>query len=395
MGKLNDIINEYAEKKPVRFHMPGHKGREINTENKLDYSHDITELFFTDNLYNPDKEINLIYELEKRISKVFFENKDIFSLISCSGATLCIQTAILSLVKLKKKQKESDVKNMYIICDRASHISFMNIISLLNITPLWVYPSEDFTEKIGYYFENYEDIIGVFVTSPDYFGNMKNIKYIADECEKHSFKLVVDNSHGSHTAFYKNGVLHPINLGADISIDSIHKTLPVLTGAAVIHVNQKVAEEKDFFRQSMNMFASTSPSFLILQSIEKMLDLLEERGIIEHERLINYINLFKEKAKSLNFVFKTDGFFDPYRIVLNCENSGEKLYYFLVEKNIFCEFFDKDNVIILTSISNNPDDFEKLFKVLKLFSETDKILSKEQKIYSYPPGVPVSLPPKI
>ena len=199
MGKLNVLIGEYANKNPVRFHMPGHKG-------KL-YTHDVTELFFTDNLYSPSREINLIYELEDRIAKCFFKEAFVHSLISCSGATLCIQTAIYTLARLK-----NDCEDLYIICDRASHISFINVISLLNITPLWVYPNEDFTEKINYFAQDKktQDIIGVFVTSPDYFGRMKDIERISKECKKYSFDLVVDNSHGPHLAFYKNGFMHSI-----------------------------------------------------------------------------------------------------------------------------------------------------------------------------------------
>ena len=394
MKKLNDVINEYAKKNPVRFHMPGHKGK---SETNLDYSLDVTELYFTDNLYNPDTELNLIHDLENRIAKCFFKNTDVTdvnSLISCSGATLCIQAAIFSLVKTK--QFENDCKDLYIICDRASHISFINVISLLNITPLWVYPDEDFAHKIDHFAQNqnFDNIIGVFVTSPDYFGNIKNIEQISNQCKKYSLNLVVDNSHGSHLAFYQNGNLHPVNLGADISIDSIHKTLPVLTGAAILHANKKFDKET-VLKKSINMFASTSPSFLILQSIENMVDLLEKCGIEEHERLINDINLFKKKMKKLGFIFENDGFFDPYRIVLNCENLGEKLYYFLAERNIMCEFFVQDNVIILTSISNDPGDFDKLYDGLNDFAENNKIIPVKSKKYTYPPGVPVVLPNEI
>jgi len=386
MGKLNDIIGEYANKNPVRFHMPGHKGKI--------YTHDVTELFFTDNLYNPSSEINLIYELENRISKCFFDNPNIYSLISCSGATLCIQTSILALIKLKQIKNKS--KDLYIICDRMSHISFINVISLLNITPLWIYPDEDFAEKINYFAQdkNFQNIIGVFATSPDYFGNMKNIGQISKECKKHSLNLVVDDSHGSHLAFYKSGVFHPINLGADISIDSIHKTLPALTGASLLHADKKFDKE-NVLRKSMQMLASTSPSYLILQSIETMVDLLEQTGIEEHERLINDINLFRQKSESLGFVFESDRLFDPYRIALNCENSGEKLYYFLAERNIICEFFDKDSVIIIPSISNFSSDFEKLFEGLKEFSEVNKIIPVKSRKNTYPPGVPEVLTDKI
>ena len=378
MGRLNDIIREYAKKNPVRFHMPGHKGKSIENP---DYSRDITELFFTDNLYAPSSETNLIYELENRISKCFFKNPDVFSLISCSGATLCIQGAVLSLVKSKKQAK-------YIICDRASHISFINAISLLDIKPLWIYPEEyeNFSDKINYYAQaqQNQNIIGVFVTSPDYYGRIKNIAQISETCKKHALDLIVDNSHGAHLAFHENGRLHTINLGADISVDSIHKTLPVLTGAAILHAKKN----RDNIKQSMNMFASTSPSFLILQSIEKMTDILEERGIEEHQRLIGDINLFRQKFENLGFVFETENLRDPYRIILNCENSGEKLYYFLAKKNIFCEFFDRDSVIIIPSIANCSDDFDRLFDALSEFAKDNKIIQAKSKEFIYPPGVP-------
>ena len=385
MGELNDIAIKYAKNNPIRFHMPGHKGR---VANELNYSLDLTELFFTDNLYAPSCDINLIYALEERISKCFFKNANVYSLISCTGATLCVQASVLTLKKSKQNRSE-----LYIICDRASHVSFVNTISLLCITPLWIYPGEDFPETVDRLAQrhNPENIAGVYVTSPDYYGQMKDIEKISRECKKYSLDLVVDNSHGSHLAFHNGGALHPKNLGADISIDSVHKTLPVLTGAALLFADGKFDKEK-ITRPAMKMFASTSPSYLILQSIEHMIDMLECCGIAEHERLLSDIDLFKGKAAELGFVFSGGEFRDPYRIVLNCENSGEKLYYFLSEKNIVCEFFNNDCVIALTSISNRPDDFQTLLCALKEFSRDNKIIYAKQKKIAYPPGVPDIIP---
>ena len=139
------------------------------------------------------------------------------------------------------------------------------------------------------------------------------------------------------------------------------------------------------------MFATTSPSYLILQSIEKMVDLLEETGVEEHERLINDINMFRNRAEKSGFEFDSVGLYDPYRIVLNCENSGEQLYYFLAERNIMCEFFDKDSVIIIPSILNCADDFDKLFEALSDFAKSNKIIPVKSKEFIYPPGVPVDL----
>jgi arginine/lysine/ornithine decarboxylase len=141
----------------------------------------------------------------------------------------------------------------------------------------------------------------------------------------------------------------------------------------------------------MNMFASTSPSFLILQSVERMADLLCERGADEHKRLLGDIDLFRQRAAELGFEFKTGRFYDPYRIVLNCGNSGEKLYYFLAGRNIFCEFFNKDSVIIIPSINNPPGDFDKLLAALRGFAEDNEIIPAEPGGYIYPPGIPAVL----
>lgn len=480
MGGLINIILEYAKKNPVRFHMPGHKGRQIcfdsescsneynvNYLNYLNYQNDITELFFTDNLYSPDSNAGLIEGLEKRISECFFENAnnsgDIVSYISCGGATLGIQASVLSLVRNKNNRNNKNNKiintssdDLYIICDRVSHVSFINALSLLNVNPLWIYPGENFCDRIEYFAGNYKNIkninsinniIGVFVTSPDYFGSMRDITEISAVCKKYSLPLVVDNSHGSHLAFYKNGVMHPINCGADISIDSVHKTLPALTGAAIIHANGNYNNYGKIskIRDCMKIFASTSPSFLILQSVENMVDYLEKSGRRDHERLIYDIDLFRKKASDLNiiveseFEFKFESgksrFRDPYRIVLTFENAGKKLYYYLFKNNITCEFFDKDNVIIIPSILNKSDDFDLLLAFLENFVQINPVKPYKLKIcnlfdfivnrmqmslsdalkmtgetvpvaksinriaaesvFAYPPGIPVVLPGEI
>ena len=385
MGILSDAVGEYAKKNPVRFHMPGHKGR---SENKLDYSLDVTELFFTDSLYFPSSETNLIYALEERISRCFFKNAGACSLISCGGATLCVQASLLALKKSKGNRG-----GLRMICDRASHVSFFNAMSLLGMAPLWVWPGEDFPEAINAIAQrqNPEDIAGVYVTSPDYYGAMKDIGKISKECKKHSLDLVVDNSHGSHLAFHKDGILHPMNCGADISIDSVHKTLPVLTGAALLFFAGKFDKEKTM-RAAMQMFASTSPSYLILQSIEQMVDLLERRGAADHERLLADIGAFEKKAAGLGFAFEGGELRDPYRIVLNCADSGKKLYYFLSEKNIFCEFFDDDKTVIIPGISNGAEDFEALLLALEQFAQNNEIAYAAKKKIAYPPGVPDMIP---
>jgi arginine/lysine/ornithine decarboxylase len=240
MGELSDTLDNYARQNPVRFHMPGNKGR-ISRFN-FDMSADVTELPFTDNLYNPDGETGIIYRLEDKIAACFFPDTDcVHSVISCGGATLCIQGALLTLARLSRHNREK-----FLICDRASHISLINALALLNITPLWICSGNacEFISRAEDYIKIYGNaVIGAFVTSPDYYGKMKDIKAISGLCKKYSVPLVTDNSHGSHLAFHKDGELHPIKAGADISVDSVHKTLPALTGAAILHTAKKFDKE--------------------------------------------------------------------------------------------------------------------------------------------------------
>lgn len=360
MQNLNEQIKAYAKRNPVRFHMPGHKG----VFDPLD----VTELFFTDNLYNPDENLRIILDLEKRVSRVFFSGNNIQSNISCGGATLCIQAALLAVIRENTNNKK------YIICARDCHVSFINALALLDIEPLWVYPNEDINEIFE---KNYnKNIIAAFVTSPDYYGNMRDIREITQVCKKNNVPLIVDNSHGAHLAFYKNGLLHPLNCGADISIDSIHKTLPALTGSALIHSTKKYN-----IREAMKVFASTSPSSLILQSIEKMLDFLETDGVSEHSRLL--ADILKFKSHSREYFPANQVITDPFRIVLNCKNLGEKLYYFLFKQNITCEFYEQDRVIIIPSVFNKSSDFEVLASTLQIFSRENNIINAHIQNYSF------------
>ena len=406
-------VKKYAEQTPVRFHTPGHKG----VFDPLD----LTELFFTDNLYAPDENIGLILNLEERAAQVFFPQNNIKSNISCGGATLCIQAALLAVLRENKINRKK-----HIICARDCHVSFINAMALLDIEPIWAY--HDFK---GIFSQNADkNIIAAFVTSPNYYGGMRDIAHLAQACRKYSVPLIVDNAHGAHLAFYQRGGLHPINCGADIAIDSVHKTLPALTGAAIVH-----ADPKYDIRGAMQTFASTSPSYLILQSVEKMLDFLESSGRAEHCRLLQDIIKLKGGAPAyfqpVGAAVPRTPQSDPFRIILNCKNSGEQLYYFLFERNITCEFYENDRVIIIPSVFNKSSDFESLASALKIFranfkgaqcaplphysapvraislneavksprelvrtgAARDRICA--EPIFAYPPGLPVILPGEI
>ena len=109
---------------------------------------------------------------------------------------------------------------------------------------------------------------GVYLTSPDYLGFVQDVAGLSAVCHAHGLPLLVDNAHGAYLHFLKEGSRHPIQLGADLCCDSAHKTLPVLTGGAYLHLGPSVQADEAAVRNALALFGSTSPSYLILQSLD-------------------------------------------------------------------------------------------------------------------------------
>lgn len=377
-----DSINKYSEKDPVRFHMPGHKGI-VNFN--LTAGNDVTELFFTDNLYHPDGETGFVHDLERRVSECFFKNGDTDCVISCGGATLLIQASILHILREYNKKNRGSGQR-YMLCDRNSHMSLINALALCSIEPVWFFDVGEINAVLASLRDT--AIIGVFITSPDYYSQIHDIKKAAESAHAHSLPLIADNSHGSHLAFHENGSLHPMKCGADYSVDSLHKTLPVLTGGAVMHFRK--SKDKENIRAAMRVFASTSPSFLILQSVESAISFLHENGSESHANLLSEINKFKKAVKDYGIINDSERS-DPFRIVLNLglyNKRGEDLYFFLAEKDIICEFYDKKNVIIIPSVNNREEDFIRLLTALKYYFANIKKNNHSHKNSNHPLRLP-------
>lgn len=341
---LNNVKN-YNIKNPVRFHMPGHKGKSI-ADYQIDLlPYDITELIDTDNLYSP--------EPDGGIRQAFNYSKNIYgtvnTIFSAGGATLCIQTAVMSVIRTYGTKR--------IICDRRCHKSVINALMLCDAEPIWIDISNiNITEL--------PDASAMIITSPDYYGRMYDLKKISYICHEHNILLICDNAHGSHLTYYNDGVLHPYNNGADIVIDSLHKTLPALTGAALLHTNDCLSEE--MVLSSLRLFASTSPSYLISMSICTCLNYMSGEGKLKLHSLYDAINNCKIKLRNVGYNILDGELYDPFRLCIKLSNAGE-LYEYLYDNNVVCEFYDENNVIIIPSIMNTPEDFNTLVSLCKCF----------------------------
>ncbi|MCR4755922.1 MAG: PLP-dependent transferase [Lachnospiraceae bacterium] len=269
---IKDFVENYASSNFVRLHMPGHKG-------EYGYKEDITEISGAASLY---EEEGIIQESEKNVSVIFGTRRSFYG---TEGSSQMIKAMCYMALIYSNGMKESVSRyKSTIIASRNAHRAFIHASMLLGFDIAWL-PSEAEDYKLcrckvtpqglASYMEKYkeshrdQEIVGVFVTSPDYLGNILDIKGLAQVAHKFGTLLMVDNAHGAYFKFM-NEDMHPISLGADMCADSAHKTLPVLTGGAYMHISENAPLGlENMAKNAMLLFGSTSPSFMILKSLDE------------------------------------------------------------------------------------------------------------------------------
>lgn len=249
-----------------RLHMPGHKGR-LPFPLAEAAPYDLTELPDTDSLYEAS---GCLLELERRYAALY-EAGDSF--LSAGGSTLCIQTMLALLGP-----------GAAICCDRTLHTSAMNAIGLLGQRPFFMgllrdphgLPLPPSPQQVSRLLDRHPEVKAVYITSPNYYGYLADIPALAAVAHARGALLLIDNAHGAHLPFLQ-GVCHPMAAGADLCCDSLHKMLPALTGAAVLHMAPGVPFSRGQVKRCMSWFGSTSPSYLILLSCDLLCGQLADR----------------------------------------------------------------------------------------------------------------------
>ena len=364
MGKsqlLYKALEEYKNLNRISFHTPGHKNVAGDLFSEI-FNFDFTELPDTDSLYEAN---GVILNSEKAMSNVFGTRMTFFS---AGGCTLCIQAMIRQVSKGKKK----------IIIGRTIHKSAINTIALLGLDPVFVMPRENAgpflpgricAEDVRKTLEEHKDACALYVTSPDYFGVISDISSISKECKKFGIPLIVDNAHGTHLKFLSKDI-HPISLGATMSADSAHKTLPVLTGGALLQVNDE--EYCDGVRESMSLFGSTSPSYPVMASLDLCRSFIESCGYEMFAKLERRVRELTDITESLGFR-SPKGQCDPTRISLCADAmgiSGTEIAEVLRKNGIEPEYANKSYVVLIPTPMNSDGDFERLIKILKGLKES-------------------------
>lgn len=353
-----DFLTAYAASGTARFHMPGHKGTPLlGCE-----PYDITEVCGADALYEAD---GIIAQSEANATALFGTGRTVYS---AEGSSQCIR-AMLYLALMHRPQGAAPL----ILAARNVHKAFVFASALLDFQVEWLWPDGDSHSLCGCPIsaQNLEDALShlpqlpaaVYITSPDYLGGIADISALANVCHKHGTRLLVDNAHGAYLRFLEPSQ-HPMDLGADLCCDSAHKTLPVLTGGAYLHMSKNTpAALREDAKAAMVLFGSTSPSYLIMASLDRCNAYLADHFSQHLAAMCAQLDKTRTALTANGWELEHT---DPLRLTIRASatQTGIDLANLLRSNHIECEYADPESLVLMLTPENNAEDLERLVAVL-------------------------------
>ncbi len=356
---IADFVRAYAKDSPARFHMPGHKGQSFLGCEALD----ITEIGGADVLYAPE---GIIAESEDNATSLFGTAHTFYS---AEGSSLCIK-AMLALVTASESAKG---ERPLILAARNAHKAFLYACALLDLDVEWLLPNterhlcscEITPRDVRTALENLKKApAAVYLTTPDYLGTLCDVKGIKEVCSVYGIPLLVDNAHGAYLKFLTSSK-HPIDLGADLVCDSAHKTLPVLTGGAYLHISKEAPwEYAKRARAMLSLFSSTSPSYLILQSLDLCNAYLAQGYPQRLAQCVESIETIKQRLQKSGWSVDSK---EPLKLVLSPASrgySGIELAQHLRQSGIEPEFADRTHLVLMITPENTEQELTRLCNTL-------------------------------
>ena len=345
-----DFAKRYEAQQPIRLHMPGHKqGR------------DITEIPGADVLYEAE---GIIRESEENAAALFHSRRTLYS---TEGSSLCIR----AMLYLAQMHAALQGKRTRIAAGRNAHRVFLETAALLDPEICWIGNRSGLLqcqideEELETLFRSPDTApTAVYVTTPDYLGYQIDLRPIAALCRQHDALLLADNAHGAYLRFLPGGQ-HPLEQGVDICCDSAHKTLPVLTGGAWLHFAKNCPEAlPGMGERAMALFAGTSPSYLVLQSLDAVNALLAEGYPVRLAETAKRVSCLKEALRQEGWPICGS---EPLKLTLCPKEkgyTGHELEAYLRERNVVCEFADADYLVMMISPENTAEELETAHRFL-------------------------------
>lgn len=364
---IHTFLTTHAEKNTVRLHMPGHKGHTFLGPEPLD----LTEIDGADVLYH---ENGIIEQSQRNAATLFGTGRTLYS---TEGSTLAIKAMLFAA------SRGVPTPRRRILAARNVHKAFVFGCALLDLDVEWLFADEK-TEvepsatahyltarvtaaQVDAALRENASFCAVYLTSPDYLGAVSDVEGIANVCHKYGVPLLVDNAHGAYLAFLEPS-RHPIALGADMCADSAHKTLPVLTGGAYLHVSERAPKEfASNALSGLRLFASTSPSYLVLASLDLCNAYIGDEGKEMRRRLRRAVDLaggISTLCRELDLpLIQSD---EPLKICLSL--GGDDLDTFrsiLARHGVVPEMCNGEVAVFMISTETTQEDADALKEVLR------------------------------
>ena len=367
-----DFVRSYAQSGTARLHMPGHKGQSLLGFEPLD----ITEICGADELYAPE---GIIAESEANATRLF---GTAHSYYSTEGSSQCIRAMLF----LALQSAPQNGKRPVLLAARNAHKALLYAAALMDFDIRWLWPSaqaegalcscpvtaEALTGALHALAQQGIEPFGVYVTSPDYLGGVQDIPALAAVCRAQGVPLLVDNAHGAYLRFLPQNC-HPIAQGAAMCCDSGHKTLPVVTGGAYLHLGKNAPiQDEAAVRNALALFGSTSPSYLILQSLDKCNQVLSEGYPLRLLQCCGYLTRLRRElneaaeARHCPGPLALDG--EPLKVTLDAAvlgMTGTELADALRRAAIECEYADPRYLVLMFTPENPPRDGKRLLSAMR------------------------------
>ena len=439
-------LNSYAQSDYYPFHMPGHKRQQFLLPSfDADHRHfspeqiDITEISGFDDLHHP---IGILKEAQERTAKVFGAHKSYYLV---NGSTAGILAAVFACTK------KGDHILMARNCHKSVyHAAFLNELSIEYIHPAVTDPgiAEGISpEAVSQKLSQIPQVSAIVITSPTYDGIVSDIRAIADIAHAHRIPLIVDEAHGAHFGFSDAFPKKALAYGADIVIESLHKTLPAFTQSAVLHLADSPYVDESVIKYYLSVFQTSSPSYLLMAGIDRCTQILQTDGQRLFSDFKKKLAAFYEKAAQLKHISvlyakehlealqaNTCTQKDPSKIIISADAadlSGGALFTLLRDQyHLEMEMASLHYVTALTTIMDTDEGFQRLIRALEEidrmapaavsdssdsgFSEHTPVTSVadnyqigsrplsesvgsvcDEFIIPYPPGIPILVPGEI
>ena len=383
MARLYRELADYSHTDYYPFHMPGHKRNNASVNGEFPFDRDITEIEGFDNLHHAE---GILKEAQENAARLYGTKQCYYSV---NGSTAALLSAVSAAVPDGGK----------ILVARNCHKAVYHAMYLRNLTPVYIYPQTDESwwinggispDKVERMLAASPDVAAVLITSPTYDGVVSDVERIAEIVHRYDIPLIVDEAHGAHFHFSDYFPVSAAELGADVVVQSFHKTMPSMTQTAVLHNCSDRVDDR-LIRRFMGIYQTSSPSYILMASMDACIEKMEKDGhqmfrdftrILEKTRTrlapLRYIRLVTpENGTSEIFDY------DRSKLVFSTRYAsltGRELYQILLERyHIQMEMESEYYALAIAAVGDTEEGVERLCHAIEEIDEEQKEQAASQK----------------